>query len=202
VHAFCRDVQELKDKDKDLDTSVMQGFCTSIVQGDARSPKDLERALVETRADVVVLSIGNGDSVKKSYTRTASAHAMVEVLEKPQFEHVHTVVVSSVGAGNSRIIVGGGLGKMISLHLRHVLADHTGQENAFHSLRHRTTVVRATHLTDDEPTGKLVYFQDREKPPSSKTDRADLAAWIVDEVCSGTKLLGGRVVNVTGIKEQ
>jgi hypothetical protein len=120
----------------------------------------------------------------------------------PQFEQVHTIVVSSVGAGNSRIIVGGGVGKLISLRLRHVLADHTGQEHAIHSLRHRTTVVRATHLTDNKATGKLAYFEDREEPPSIKTDRADLAAWIVDEVCGGTKLVGGRVVNVTGIKEQ
>jgi NAD(P)-dependent dehydrogenase (short-subunit alcohol dehydrogenase family) len=202
VHAFCRDVDHLNDKDKDLDTSVVQGFCTSIVQGDALNPKDLERALAETHADVVVLSIGNSDSVRKSYTRTASAHAMVQVLQKPQFEHVHTIVVSSVGAGNSRIIVGGGVGKLISLHLRHVLADHTGQEHAFHSLRDRTTVIRATHLTDEKATGKLACFQDREKPPSTKTDRADLAAWIVEEVCGGTKLVGGRVVNVTGVKEQ
>jgi NAD(P)-dependent dehydrogenase (short-subunit alcohol dehydrogenase family) len=202
VHAFCRDVDHLNDKDNALDTSVVQGFCTSIVLGDSRSPEDLERALAETRADVVVLSIENDDSVKKGYCRTASAHAMVQVLEKPQFERVHIVVVSSVGAGNSRIIVGRGMGKLISLRLRHVLSDHTGQENAFNSLRNRTTVVRATYLTDDEATGKLAYFQDREKPPTSKTNRADLAAWIVDEVCSGTKLVGGRVVNVTGIKEQ
>jgi hypothetical protein len=124
---------------------------------------------------------------------------MVEVLKKPQFEHVHTVVVSSVGAGNSRIIVGGGLGKLISFHLRHVLADHTGQENAFHSLRNRTTIVRATSLTNNEATGKLVYFQDREKSPTIKTDRADLAIWIVGEVCDRAKHVGSRVVNVTGV---
>jgi putative NADH-flavin reductase len=194
VYAFCRDADKLDDKDKAL--------CTSIVQGDARSPADLERALTETHAEVVVLSIGNGDSVKKSDIRTASAQALVQVLEKPQFERVHTVVVSSTGAGNSRIIVGGGLGTLISFHLRHVLADHTGQENAFNSLRNRTTVVRATSLTENEATGKLVYFQDRDKSPTIKTDRSDLAQWIVEEVCGGTKPVGGRVVNVTGVKEQ
>jgi uncharacterized protein YbjT (DUF2867 family) len=198
VHAFCRDADELNDRQLALCTTIVQGLCTSIVQGDARSPKDLSRALAETNADVVVLSIGNSDSFKKSYIRTASAHAMVQVLKKPQFEHVHTVVVSSVGAGNSRIIAGGGVGKMISLRLRHVLADHTGQENAFKSLRNRTTVVRATNLTDYEATGKLVYFQDRDKSPTINTDRADLASWIVEEVCGGTKPVGGRVVNVTG----
>jgi uncharacterized protein YbjT (DUF2867 family) len=192
VHAFCRDVNKLDDKDKAL--------CTSIVQGDAFSPIDLERALAQTRADVVVLCIGSGDSVKKSYNRTASAHAIAQVLKMPQNKRVSIVVVSSAGAGSSRIIVGGGLGKLISLHLRHVLADHTGQENAFRSLQSRTTVVRATSLTENEATGKLVYFQDREKSPTIKTDRADLAAWIAEEVCCGTKPVGGRVVNVTGVK--
>jgi putative NADH-flavin reductase len=194
VHAFCRDADKLDDKDKAL--------CTSIVQGDAFNPKDLERALAETHAEVVVLSIGNGDSVKKSYIRTASAHALAQVLKMPHYKRVRTVVVSSAGAGNSRIIVGGGLGTLISLHLRHVLADHTGQENAFRSLRNRTTIVRATCLTENEATGKLVYFQDRDKSPTIKTDRSDLAQWIVEEVCGGTKPVGGRVVNVTGVKEQ
>jgi putative NADH-flavin reductase len=184
VHAFCRDTDKLAEKDKAL--------CTTIVQGDARSPIDLERALAETHAEVVILSIGNGDSVKKSDIRTVSAQALAQVLKKPQYKRVRTVVVSSTGAGNSRIIVGAGLGKLISFHLRHVLADHTGQEAAFYSLRNRTTVVRATSLTYNEATGKLVYFQDRDKSPTIKTDRADLAAWIVEEVCGGTKPVGGR----------
>jgi putative NADH-flavin reductase len=193
VHAFCRDTGKLDDKDKAL--------CTSVIQGDARSPTDLKHALTESRADFVVLSIGNGDSIKKSDIRTASAQALAQVLKMPQFKRVRIVVVSSTGAGNSRIIVGGGLGKLISFHLRHVLRDHTGQEESFYSLRNRTTVVRATSLTDNEATGKLMCFKDRDKSPTIKTDRADLAMWIVDEVCIRAQL-GSRVVNVTGVKEQ
>jgi putative NADH-flavin reductase len=191
VHAFCRDADKLNDKDEAL--------CTSIIKGDARSPKDLKRALAATNADVVVLSIGNGDSLKKTYIRTASAYAIVQVLKMPQHERVRIVVVSSTGAGKSRIIVGGGLGKLMSYRLRYILADHTGQEHAFCSLRNRTTVVRATFLTDNKATGKLAYFQDGERSPTIKTDRADLAAWIVEEVCGGINPVGGRVVNVTGI---
>jgi hypothetical protein len=66
-------------------------------------------------------------------------------------------------------------------------------------LRNRTTVVRATSLTDDEAAGKLVCFQDREKSPTIKTDRADLAIWVVGEVCDRAKPVGGCVVNVTGV---
>jgi putative NADH-flavin reductase len=192
IHAFCRDPTKLDTADKAL--------CTSIFKGDARISAYLERTLAETRAEVVVVSVGNGDSGKKSDVRTASAKALVEVLKKPQYRRVYAVVVSSAGAGNSRIIVGGGLGKLISFHLRNVLADHTGQEAAFYSLRNRTTVVRATYLTDNKATGKLSYFEDRVKSPTIKTDRADLANWIVKEVCGGASPVRGRVVNVTGAK--
>jgi hypothetical protein len=186
VHAFCRDADDLDDKDKTL--------CTSIVQGDAFSPKDLERALAETSAEDVILSIGHCESVKKSYIRTASAQALTQVLKMPQFKRVRIVMVSNTGARKSRIIVCGGLGMLTSFRLRHVLADQMGQGHALDPLRNRTTVIRATPLTNDEAAGKLVCFQDREKTPTIKTDRADLAAWIVGEVCCGSKHVGSRVV--------
>jgi putative NADH-flavin reductase len=185
VHAFCRDADDLDNKDKTL--------CTSIVQGDAFSPKDLERALAETRAEVVVLSIGHCESVKKSYIRTASAQALTQVLKMPQFKRVRIIMVSNTGARKSRIIVCGGLGMLTSFRLRHVLANQTGQEHPLNSLRNLTTVVRATPLTGKDSTGKLVFTQDREKPPTVKVDRADLAAWIVKEVCGGIKPVCGEI---------
>jgi len=106
VHAFCRDAKKLDDQD--------QALCTSIVEGNARSESDIERALRSTKADAVVVSIGNGDSVAKSDIRTASAEALVNILKKPEFKQVEAVVVSSTGAGASKIIVGGGIGKLIS----------------------------------------------------------------------------------------
>jgi len=192
IHAFCRSPSKLGN-DQDL--------CQSVIQGDARQVNDLQQALEQTAANVVIVSVGNGESVAKSDIRTASAEALATVLKLPQYKHVRTIVVSSTGAGTSRIIVGMGIGKLISFHLRHVLKDHTGQEAAFYPLRSRTTVVRATALTEDAPTGKLVQFGDTEKSPTIKTDRADLAAWIVQEVCGGTKPIGGRLVNVTGAKQ-
>jgi hypothetical protein len=194
VHAFCRDPSKLSDNDKDL--------CTSIVKGNARNEADLEQALLKTRANIVIVSVGNGESVTKNDIRTASAEALAAVMKKPEFEHVHVIIVSSTGASSSRIIVGLGIGKLISYHLRHVLADHTGQESAFVSspdLKKRTYIVRATALTDGAATGKLVTFGDKEKSPSIKTDRADLSAWITKEISSGG-YKGGKVINVTGVK--
>ena len=192
VHAFVRDPRKLQLKGNDAVAY------DSVVQGDARSAKDLERALNATEAGVVIVSIGNGDSVKKSDIRTANAQALAEVLTKPQFNHVRMEVVSSTGAGSSRIIVGMGIGKLIEHHLRHVLFDHTGQERALKPLLHRGVIVRATALIDGQPTGKMVEFGDKSKGPSIKTDRHDLAQWIADDIFNKKKR---GTVNLTSVKQ-
>jgi hypothetical protein len=129
-----------------------------------------------------VVSIGNGDSVKKSDIRTESARTLVQVLNKPNYQHVRVLVVSSSGAGDSSIIVGFGIGKLIEFHLRHVLKDHGGQEAVFLSaMKERTMIVRPTALTENKSTGKVITFGPKEKCPTTETDRKDLADWLIQE---------------------
>ncbi|CAB9505561.1 Biliverdin reductase B (Flavin reductase (NADPH)) [Seminavis robusta] len=194
VHAFCRSPSKLAESDKNL--------CTSVVQGNAKDEADIEKALRQTKADVVVVSVGGGDSVAKSDIRTVSANAVSNAMKKKEFQHVQAMVVSSIGAGSSSIIVGMGIGMMISFHLRHVLKDHDGQELAFSvpEVKSRTCVVRPTSLVDSKATGKLVYFNDKEKGPSIETDRADLANWVTNQIC-GTESFVGKTVNITGVKQ-
>lgn len=192
IHAFCRDESKLDNK--------MRSLCTSVVQGNARKEQDIRRALKTTHADWIIVAIGNGEDVSKSDIRTASAHAIVNVLKgDPAFSNVRTMLVSSNGAGSSKIVVGMGIGMLISHHLRHVLADHTGQEAAFRAVKDRTLVIRPTALTTDAPTGKLVEFGDTVKAPSIKTDRADVAEWIADAIVTEK---GPCIVNLTGVKKQ
>uniref|UniRef100_A0A7S2EVM8 NAD(P)-binding domain-containing protein n=1 Tax=Trieres chinensis TaxID=1514140 RepID=A0A7S2EVM8_TRICV len=190
VHAFCRNPKKLSSHDTTL--------CASVLSGDARSSEDLHRAVEETNADVVVVCVGNGDGTKKTDIRTASAQALVDVLKKSPYHHVRVVVVSSNGARKSRIIVGMGIGKLISYHLRYVLADHTGQEAAFETMNERTVVIRPTSLTDGKAKGKFVEFGDKEKPRTIKIDRSDVAAYAVEEICGKTTSPAGKVVNITG----
>ena len=188
VHAFCRDK-----------TKLFNEVCSSIVTGNARSATDLERAIVATKADTVIISVGNGDSVKKSDIRTVSGKALASIMQKPTFQNLRVLVVSSAGAGSSKIIVGMGIGMLISYHLKYVLKDHTGQELAFSSpdVKRRTCIVRASSLVDNKATGNLVTYGDEVKGPSIETDRADLAAWIADKVCGPVEEFGGRTFNVT-----
>lgn len=97
---------------------------------------------------------------------------MTEVLTKPAFHHVKTVIVSSVGAGGTQIIVGMGIGMMISYQFCHVLADHSLQEKAFAELMERTLIVCPTALMDDKSGKMLVEFNGTQKGPTINIDRA------------------------------
>lgn len=190
LHVMCCDQsEELPPRSKEL--------CCSIVLGNQRSAHDIEQALAETQPNWIVISIGNDENVarKMNGIRTANAQATVSVLRKSQYLHVRVLVVSRIGAGTSRIVIGLGLGMLLAYHLRHELADYTGQEAAFSTLTNRVSIVRTTALTDNQPTGHLVYFGDKDKCPSNTTDRADLAAWITYEICQSD--FRRRMVNVT-----
>ena len=199
IYAFCRNPDKM---DSDLKEK-----CDGILQGNALDSVDLERAIIDSQADMVVISVGNGDNLKKTTTRTDNAKALVAVLSKPQFQNVQVFVVSSDGAGPTSIKVGFGIGKMIEFHLRHILKDHTDQENIFlsknrPSVRDRVRVVRPTALVDGKTNGQIVTFADTEKSPTIETDRAFLAKWIVSEIMAhpaGMKF-GGRTFNVTCVK--
>lgn len=192
IHAFCRNPSKL-----DIET---RSLCKSIVQGDARKEGDIRRALQETTADWIVIAVGNGEDLsKKNDIRTASGYIIANILQQhPSLSNVRVLLVSSNGAGASKIVVGMGIGKLISFHLRHVLQDHTGQEAAFEPLKSRTIVVRPTALTTNTPTGKLVEFGDMVKGPSIHSDRADVAEWIANAIMSEKEPC---VVNLTGVQQ-
>jgi putative NADH-flavin reductase len=194
IFAFCRDAKKIDEKTRAL--------CDGIIQGDARESKDLQRAVDEAKADIVIVAVGNGDNVQRTDIRTASARALVHVLRKPFYKHVNVLVVSSIGAGGSRIIAGFGIGRMIEFHLRHVLEDHDGQEAIFlTAMKDRTTgmIVRPTALTENESTGRTTLFDGSKKCPTMKTDRKDLAEWLVNDALYGNAAdqFGSKPIHIT-----
>lgn len=192
IHAFCRAPSKLHGRG-------LEKLLESVQKGNVRNAGDLDLALESTQADIVIVAVGNGESVKKNDIRQANAQALARVL--PKYRDVKVIVVSSTGASSSDIVVGFGIGKLISYHLLHVLKDHTGQEKALKPFAARTAIVRATALTDGAATGRLVEFGDKVQGPSIKTDRHDLAAWIVDQVETNVPK-AGTAVNVTSVPKQ
>ena len=98
IHAFCRAAP------KDDWTQR----CASIQVGDARKSSDLAGALKDTKASTVIIAIGEGDSVKKTDIRTANAESLVRAIEMtPNLsQNIQIVLVSSIGAGPSKIKMG------------------------------------------------------------------------------------------------
>lgn len=190
VHAFCRTPSKLSAQDKQL--------CTSVLTGNARNQQDVEKAMRESKANYVILATGNGADLKKSDTREKTGQALAMVMAKSEFKHVMTIVVSSHGAADTKIIVGMGIGWMIAKHLKFVLADHTEQEKAFANVMDRTLIVRPTALSDDKGGSKIVEFDGTVKGPSINIDRSDVAAYVVGAIAAAN--FTGRKVCITNAK--
>ena len=208
VNAFVRDMSKLT-----LATRSLIGP-RNIFVGDECNAQDIEEALVQSKANVIVVAVGNGDSLSKTSIRTDTAKSIVSVLSQEPFEHVKVMVISSNGAGGSRINVGlFGAGKLLEMALRNVLKDHDGQEAAFRSsssgnMMDRTVIVRPTALVDNYPTGNIAQFGDLQEQPTMNTDRDDLADWIVEEITGGfggniddnLRLFGNKIATISSVK--
>eukprot|EP00980_Cylindrotheca_fusiformis_P016366 scaffold4879_cov57-Cylindrotheca_fusiformis.AAC.1 len=111
VHVMARTPSKLDAADRSL--------VTSIEKGNARDTNDIEHALRKTKANYVILATGNGKDVSKSDTREATGRALAMALQKEEFSQVQAIVMSSHGASETKVVVGFGIGKLISFYLRH-----------------------------------------------------------------------------------
>lgn len=193
MHAFARSPEKVTDE--------IKSQCASVVQGDATEVKDIERALEETKADYIVISLAV-THLKQQDVREKNANAIAEVIAKgTKFEHVKVVIISSVGAANTKIDVGFGWGTFVTFLLKNALADHTKQEEALMKLNsddcQRVMVVRPTGLTDEKANGNIQMFEDNKRAPESKIDRGDVAMFVVEEICKDSEHFG-MAINITG----
>lgn len=198
IHAFVRTPSKLTDKEKML--------CTSVIKGDGTMSDDIERALEQTKADYVITTIGLSNTLGKQDLRERNAKALVSLIGPGcKYDHVKVVVVSSMGAGDTKgkIKMGYGKGTLFSYIIRNPLADHDMQEAVIkagmnHEFR-RAMIVRPTNLMNEKSTGKVDVFESEVGPRSWYIDRMDVALWIIREICEGGKYFG-KDVNITGSK--
>ncbi|CAB9505560.1 nad-dependent epimerase dehydratase [Seminavis robusta] len=196
VHIMARTPSKLHSTD--------QALAASVQKGNARDSNDVENSLRDSKANYVILATGNGHDVSKSDTREATGRALASVLKKSEFSTVQAVIMSSHGVAETNVIIGFGLGMLLSYYLRNVFADHENQEAEFDRLKKRTLVVRPSSLTDDKAIGNLDYiveFDGIKKGPSISIDRSDVAAWVTREIASSKASIGGRKVCLTNAKK-
>ena len=199
LYGFCRDMQQISEGNMRL----CNKSCEQLIVGDATNALDLYRALQISKADTVIVCIGDDSGGNRSkegqQVRRLCAEALVKVLVHPPFHHVRIVAISSdeLRTGGGRALLGCWGSRM--RHSAFNVKDHQGQEDVFNGnvmIRERTTLVRATRLTRDSNTHRLATFAENEsKPPGFKTDRKHLARWLVTE--SIYHIYSGRTVHVT-----
>lgn len=197
VHAFVRDPTKVESVDRKL--------CHSIQPGDATIAGDISAALRATKANVIIVSIGNND-VKPTNVRGDCARAIMDVIHPgSSYAHVQVIVISSVGCGGTHINIGLCLGTLLTHKLRHVLKDHDDQEHEFitrmgRDNKQRLLIIRPTALENGKGTGRVAIFEKR-PVPAGRIYRKDLAEWIINELCTGRPNFG-RQISITGDKGQ
>lgn len=194
IHAFLRSPEKLTDEEKSL--------CASVQQGDGLKKEDVSRILTETKADVVVISLGVVGDLKPQTLREDNAKVMMSLV-KPgaPFENVRVICISSIGAGGTKIKMGLGMGMLVTNFIKHPLKDHDHQEEVFLSefgekKDERLVIVRPTGLGDGKPTGNIVTFDPDKKPPTARIDRADVAKFVFEHIANKYDTFGG-IFNVT-----
>lgn len=195
LHAFVRNPAKL--------TSEENKICKSVIRGDATNPMDVGRALEESNADYVIIGLG-ASHLKKQDVRERNALALTQALGPgTKFEHVKIVVISALGAGDSKLNAGFGIGSIIEFVLRNVIADHNIQEDIFMDLNteedERVLVVRPTALTNGKATGKTEVFEATDRCPTLRIDREDLAKWVMQQIC-GESLFFGTAISISNYK--
>ncbi|CDF77430.1 unnamed protein product [Chondrus crispus] len=191
VHAFCRTPSKLSESDA--------AHCVSVIEGDARSAEDIARALEQAKPDAVVVAVGRSEDLGPTDVRAASAKALMDsVAPGEKFDQVKIVVVSSVGAGGTKLHIGFGIGMLLGMRLKHVLADHDRQEkeiwDRLADQKNRALVLHTTGLTTGQPAGEVCIFEG--KIPHPRIDRAVVARFIVAELC-GTCPNFGKAISIT-----
>lgn len=192
VHLFCeKSASQLHHRHQEA--------CASIYHGDSSRATDVLAALQETGATIVILSIDNRDK-KSDLCAEKISWACVSAMKMPGMDHIRAIVLSSAGAGTSRIKTRLGYGRIMERRRRSSIKDHSAQESAFrvNGLDDRTVIIRTTDLTNGNASGEIVEYGDKEKAPSFSVDRADVAQYVCKHVCNTNDNLHGKIVNITG----
>ena len=175
VTAFSRDAARLGTPDPDLD----------VVEGDVLDGTAVRQA-IEGR-DAVVCALGmpllNGDGLRAAGTDT--------IIRAMQASDVRRLVCpSGLGAGDSRDLLPFHYRYLIfPLVMRRLHADYENQERLVMASGLDWTLVRPSNFTDGERTGRYRRgFSAAEPAPKLKVSRADVADFMLRQICDLTYL--------------
>lgn len=161
-----------------------------VVAGDATEAA-VAREAVEG-ADAVVITVGGAKGVRRQRAKvTRSVVAAMQDLGVPR-----VLMLSSLGAGDSGILLPAPLRLMTRVVLATALADHDEQESVVMGSGLSWTVIRPAGLTNRPPTGSRLVAETAEDDTLGGTiSRGDLAAYLLEVLSDHTTI--GRALGVS-----
>ena len=163
---------------KDFD---IPGAC--VIEGDI-----LDAALVQTAVagqDAVLDALGGHTPWKESSLETNAARNIIGAMKTHNVKRL--MIVSAIGVGGTGDLVPGWYERLIiPTLLKGAMADKERMEPVVETSGLDWTLVRAGHLVDGEPTGKITFFEPGQGQTAHKITRADVAAFMLDALAEGT----------------
>ncbi|ESQ92863.1 NAD(P)H-binding protein [Asticcacaulis benevestitus] len=157
-----------------------------LIEGDARDPKALDRAL--TGCDAVISALGTPPSPFKAVSLLSSAtQLLVTAMQRNGAKRL--VCITGIGAGDSRGHGGFAFDNIIMpLLLRKVYADKNRQEAIIGASSLDWVVVRPAVLNDKPRSGKIRALTDLRKFHGGTISRSDVADFVTAQVDSNQYL--------------
>jgi len=152
------------------------------VVGDAGDADDIERAVAGQ--DAVVWTVGVGPTRRPVHLFSRSTQFLLAAMAKYRVRRL--VCVTGIGAGDSRGHGGFFYDRIVQpLFLKTVYEDKDRQEAMLRGSDVDWTIVRPGTLTNGPATGFARALTDLEGVAAGKVSRADVAAFIVENLETG-----------------
>jgi putative NADH-flavin reductase len=165
-----------------------------VVAGDALDTAAVDAAIAGQ--DAVIDALGGKTPWKVTTRETSAAHNIVDAMQRNGVQRL--LKISVVGAGDS--VKNAGFFNehlLMKTFLRGLLVDKAGMEAEIEGSNLNWTLVRPPMLTDGEKTGVVRVLSTESGEKAHKIGRADLAAFIVQQLESGRYLRQAVTVTTT-----
>ena len=176
VLAFCRDASKLNE---------FRHPNLSMIEGDVLDQNDVDRAVLDQ--EVVIVALGSGKS-RKSSVRSEGTKNIVEAMKKSGVDRL--ICQSTLGTGESNDNLNFFWKRiMFGWYLKQVFLDHELQEQYVRNSGLNWTIIRPSAFTNGERTANYLHgFNPKDRSLKLKISRADVADFILKQVCDNTYL--------------
>ena len=151
-----------------------------VVEGDATDGAEIEKAIIGQ--DAVIDTIGGATPYKETTLESSAASAIINAMKRNGVRRL--VVTSMIGEGESKANASIYERLLLATFLRGADKDKAAMESAVKASDLDWVILRPAILNDDAATGNVKVFDAETGEKAHKITRADLAAFMLEQLSS------------------